>query len=319
MSDSLLLKQWLSDQLNIVNITEKNVGKNISSLNFDDTVAKADGDINELINLINSLSSNTYLKHSDLWDDINLSVMSSGQMISSTLKDNIELLNDDLSKMCANYSQRTTTTCQHNSANASTFSQNQVKSFTQHSGNSGFTFNSSRSSFSQNTQGSSFSQNSTNANFSPQNKYGGSSSGFSQRSMNATGVLFSQFSSNRSGSTFSFNATNSSGIPSFTENNTNSTTSFTFDSANSRGFSFNSTNSTGSFSFNNSNRSGFSQNSTNSTFTFNSNNQTFAFNSTQASSFSQNSTNFTQYDNYSFIVKSNRSIVTNSLTTPTGG
>ena len=71
-------------------------------------------DTNNLINDINNLQSNKYLKHADGWNSYTPTAVGIGEVISEPLKSKIDNLIDEFKQMCGNqqtgYSNRVTTT-----------------------------------------------------------------------------------------------------------------------------------------------------------------------------------------------------------------
>lgn len=59
-------------------------------------------DINNLVNDINALRSNTYLRHADNWATNTPATISSGEQISESLKNKIDALVNEFKEMCGN-------------------------------------------------------------------------------------------------------------------------------------------------------------------------------------------------------------------------
>ena len=315
-------KEWILGRVNDLTNTFHGVGVevDVSPSDIDETIIDSDGKISDLLASLREAKNNKYLQYAESWNNIDLPNIAEGTALKEEQKNIFDTIISDLStNICAQYSYGPTGTCE----------QAQTPTFNQNSANASFN-QKQTSSFNQ-SQTTSFNQNSTNVTFTEN-----SNTAFTQNSTNQTGSGFTQDSSNQSGFGQNFNATTFTAYTEGYSGNTCSAhkgsnyASFTLNSSNigfgqntqGSGVSFgNNTQSTfsqdslSSFTFNGSNHT-FTFNSSNQTFTFNSSNHTFTFNSSLNSGFAFNSANFSQNFNYSFMVKGDGTVVSNSNTTP---
>ena len=355
---TLLLKAWLNSRIDDIKTAQTNVGLTATTTTLNETVAdgSSSGAINQLIDLVSSLSSNTYLKHSTLWSNGALTDVSEQTIIDDDKRSQIEALTTDLSKICAHYSYELVTKCETHNASNHTFAFNS-------SNRTSFSFNASNHTFAFNTQGSCgfnsgnttfsfdgfttcsfYSTNGGTCGYHGNEPYAQNSPGFTQNSGNGSGFFqyyhvtsfnaytqgFSSntnsahkspesaaFSFNGTNSGFGFNATNFGcsqesficGILSHGENSNNiSFTQFSGNTGFSDSYFDTCAQNSGNTTFSQTQSSSFNQNSANAVFTWNSGNATF----------SENSANFTQFFNYSFTVRTDGTVISNSLLSPTG-
>lgn len=247
MAVETILKSWLSQKYADNNTLKTNysVGTSLTAPSESNPTASA-SHINNLLTSLQAMKTNVYLRYSPKWGT-EQTLVTAGNPISRTKKDEIDALVNDLLAMNARYSKTQTeytnrtgniTSYTQNSSNNTGFSQNDSNAsrFTQF-GNLQFTFNSAnrvgndrtnpvysrdtkQGSFTQDSRAtgftfnasrwSSFSQNSTNC---------AQNSANNARNSNRTGVL--RFTGNdsrvASNGRFTFNA--SRGV--FTQNSTN--------------------------------------------------------------------------------------------------
>lgn len=242
MAVEQILKSWLRQKYTDNN-TLKDRYKQEDPVNSGDTLVVPDTsnsladdvDINTLVTSLRKMQGNVYLRHSSLWDSVDVSNVTEGALILQNKKSDVDDLVTDLLAMCANYSKTLCAVYSNNPvANFTRFDTN--ARFSQNSGNASFGFNHSNLKFTFNRTNSSNGFNSTNGRCTQNSARCSKVSGRVTYTKQLSNISFTQNSGNSSNGN---NTNKVSGGGFFQDNDS---TSFGFFSSNVSSFSQNSTN-----------------------------------------------------------------------------